>query len=50
VGIGFTLAVIRKGRLLFWSMVGMLFLLQRGLSIGDIIKRHEDNSENNLQG
>lgn len=42
VGIGFTLAIIRKGRLLFWSMVGMLFLLQRGLSIGDIIKGRED--------
>ncbi len=41
-GIGFTLAVIRKGRLLFWSAVGMLFLLQRGLSISDIIKGHEN--------
>jgi hypothetical protein len=54
IGIGFTLAIIRKGRLLFWSIVGMLFLLQRGLSIGDIIKEHEDivpgSSENNLQG
>ena len=38
IGIGFTLAIIRKGRLLFWSIIGMLFLLQRGLSIGDIIK------------
>jgi hypothetical protein len=43
-GIGFTLAVIRKGRLIFWSAVGMLFLLQRGLSIGDLLgnKGHED--------
>lgn len=43
VGIGFTLAVIRKGRLIFWSAVGMLFLLQRGLSVSDLIneKGHE---------
>jgi hypothetical protein len=41
-GLGFTLAVIRKGRLLFWSIVGMFFLLQRGLSIGDIIKGHDE--------
>jgi hypothetical protein len=43
-GIGFTLAIIRKGRLVFWSAVGMVFLLQRGLSISDLIngKGHED--------
>jgi hypothetical protein len=40
-GIGFTLALIRKGKMIFWSAVGMLFLLQRGLSLSDIIKGHE---------
>jgi hypothetical protein len=45
-GVGFTLAVIRKGRLIFWSAVGMLFLLQRGLSVGDLLsgKGPEENS------
>ncbi len=52
IGIGFTLAIIRKGRLLFWSIIGMLFLLQRGLSIGDIIKGSENDlqDEGNSQG
>jgi hypothetical protein len=50
--LGFTLAIIRKGRLIFWSMVGMLFLLQRGLSIGDIIKGSENDlpDKENSQG
>lgn len=39
VGVGFTLAIIRKGRLLFGAIIGMLFLLQRGLSISDLINR-----------
>jgi len=45
IGLGFTLAIIRKGRLLFWSAVGMLFLLQRGLSLSDIIKGQEKPAE-----
>ncbi len=32
-GIGVTLAVIRKGRILFWTAVGLLFIVKRGLSI-----------------
>jgi Lysylphosphatidylglycerol synthase TM region len=42
IGLGFTLAIIRKGRLLFWSAVGLLFLIQRELSISDIIKGREE--------
>jgi hypothetical protein len=35
-GVGVTLAIIRKGRILFWTAVGMLFILKRGLSIREI--------------
>jgi hypothetical protein len=35
-GIGVTLAIIRKGRILFWTAVGMLLILKRGLSIREI--------------
>lgn len=32
-GVGVTLAVIRKGRILFWSIAGIILLIKRGLSI-----------------
>jgi hypothetical protein len=32
-GVGVTLAVIRKGRILFWSIIGIILLIKRGLSI-----------------
>ena len=32
-GIGVTLAVIRKGRVLFWTAVGLSLIIKRGLSI-----------------
>ncbi|MEO6334046.1 MAG: lysylphosphatidylglycerol synthase domain-containing protein [Pyrinomonadaceae bacterium] len=32
-GIGVTLAVIRKGRLLFWTAIGLLLIVKRGLSV-----------------
>jgi len=35
-GVGVTLAVIRKGRILFWSVVGIVLLIKRGLSIQHI--------------
>lgn len=39
-GVGFTLAIIRKGRLLFGAIIGMLFLVQRGLSIRDLLNNN----------
>ena len=42
-GIGVTLAVIRKGRILFWAAVGMLLITKRGISlkeINEIRKQH----------
>lgn len=37
-GIGVTLAIIRKGRILFWTAIGLLLIAKRGLSIKEIIK------------
>jgi hypothetical protein len=36
VGIGVTLAIIRKGRILFWTAIGLLLILKRGLSLREI--------------
>lgn len=35
-GVGVTLAIIRKGRMLFWNVVGIILLIRRGLSIKHI--------------
>ena len=40
-GIGVTLAVIRKGRILFWTAIGLLFIVKRGLSVRMISKIEE---------
>ncbi|MCA1589744.1 MAG: flippase-like domain-containing protein [Acidobacteria bacterium] len=35
-GMGVSLAIIRKGRILFWTAVGLLLLIKRGLTFRDI--------------
>ena len=35
-GVGLTLAIIRKGRILFWSALGLILIVKRGLSIREI--------------
>ncbi len=41
VGIGVTLAIIRKGRILFWTAIGLIFIIKRGLSLREISRvRH----------
>lgn len=35
-GIGITLAIIRKGRILFWTAIGLVLILKRGLSVREI--------------
>lgn len=35
-GVGVTLAVIRKGRVLFWTAIGLILIVKRGLSIREI--------------
>lgn len=37
-GVGIMLAIIRKGRILFWTAVGLLFIIKRGLSLDEISK------------
>ncbi len=35
-GVAVTLAIIRKGRILFWTAIGVVLIIKRGLSIKDI--------------
>ena len=37
-GIGVTLAIIRKGRILFWTAIGLLLIVKRGLSFKDLAR------------
>lgn len=38
-GVGVTLAIIRKGRILFWTLAGLVLILVRGLSIRELASR-----------
>jgi hypothetical protein len=38
VGVGVTLAIIRKGRILFWTLIGILLIVKRGLSFKEIAR------------
>jgi hypothetical protein len=43
-GVGVTLAIIRKGRVLFWTAIGLLLILKRGLSLKEISElRHHSH-------
>jgi len=44
---GVTLAIVRKGRDLFWSVIGLLLLLQRGFSLRNL-QSEQESSENPL--
>ncbi|MCY7377212.1 MAG: flippase-like domain-containing protein [Pyrinomonadaceae bacterium] len=37
-GVGVTLAIVRKGRILFWTAIGLLLIAKRGLSLKEITK------------
>jgi len=39
--IGVTIAIIRKGRILFWTGIGLLLILKRGLSVREIRRAAE---------
>ncbi len=45
-GVGVTLAIIRKGRILFWTAVGLLLIIKRGLSFSEIF--HTEKGAENL--
>ena len=49
-GIGITLAIIRKGRILFWTAIGLTLVVRRGLSLSEItqFKPNEHFSAKNL--
>ena len=40
-GVGITLAIIRKGRILFWTAVGMILIIRRELSLIEILRHGE---------
>ena len=42
VGVGLTIAILRKARILFWVLIGMLLILKRELSIKSLLSRHVD--------
>jgi hypothetical protein len=42
-GVGVTLAIIRKGRILFWATIGYLLIVKRGLSIRELRPRRDVN-------
>jgi hypothetical protein len=45
IGIGATLTIIRKGRTLFWTAVGLILIVKRELSFAEITKiRHEKHA------
>ncbi len=44
-GVGVTLAIIRKGRILFWTAIGLILIVKRELSFSEITKiRHEEHA------
>jgi len=44
-GVGITLAIIRKGRILFWTAVGMILIVRRELSLIEILRHAEDSEK-----
>jgi hypothetical protein len=44
-GIGVTLAIIRKGRTIFWTLIGVLLIATRGLSIKEFAKARSEEEE-----
>jgi hypothetical protein len=44
-GIGVTLAIIRKGKTLFWTAVGLILIIKRGFSLKQIAGSHRENRE-----
>lgn len=42
VAVGVTIAILRKGRTLFWAITGILIILFRGLTFAEILRHNED--------
>jgi hypothetical protein len=44
-GVGVTLAIIRKGRIIFWTAVGLILIARRGFSIKEVTQmNHEEKT------
>lgn len=43
-GVGVTLAIIRKGRILFWTAIGMILIVRRELSLIEILRHGEETT------
>lgn len=43
-GLGVTIAIIRKGRILFWAVLGLIIILKRGLSLREIFHQTKNRS------
>lgn len=44
-GIGVTIAIVRKARILFWAVAGVILIVKRGISLKDIRQVHKEVSE-----
>ena len=42
IGVGITLAIIRKGRILFWTAVGVFLIIKRGLSFKEFTRAGDE--------
>ena len=40
-GVGVTLAIVRKGRILFWTAIGLILIAKRGLSVKELAETLE---------
>jgi hypothetical protein len=45
VAVGVTIAILRKGRTLFWAVVGILLIFLRGLTFAEILRHNEEVSD-----
>jgi Lysylphosphatidylglycerol synthase TM region len=44
-GIGVMLAIIRKGKILFWTSIGLIFIIKRGFSFKEISKIRSESHD-----
>lgn len=44
VGVGVTIALLRKGRMIFWTFIGLVLVVRRGLKLSHIFGRHSEEN------
>ncbi|MCA1624752.1 MAG: flippase-like domain-containing protein [Acidobacteria bacterium] len=49
VGVGVTLAIIRKGRILFWTAIGLILIVKRELSFSEFTKTEYEIHEAKIE-